>query len=148
MKVSLQKRTVVLALLGGMAILAPTMATAAPKPVGPCAARTFNVYFAQWKSTIGPDARAALAADQQSFKGCVIERVKIVGLAGIKGVPDNNQELSQKRADTVADFLTTGGWQRDRLEIVALGDKGATRDDAERPIRRRVRVTVQARPAG
>lgn len=124
------------------------MATSAPNPSGPCAPRTFSVYFAQWKSTIGPDARAALTADQQSFKDCVVERVKIVGLAGIKGAPDKNLALSQRRADTVAEFLAASGWQRDRFEIVALGDKGATRDDAERPIRRRVRVTVQARPAG
>jgi len=138
----------VLALLGGVALLAPTMAASAPKPAGPCAKRTFSVYFAQWKSAIGPDAREALTADQQSFKGCTIARVKIVGLAGVKGTPEKNQALSQRRADTVADFLTDGGWQRDRFEIVALGDKGATRDDAERPIRRRVRVTVEARPAG
>jgi len=124
------------------------MAASAPKPSGPCASRTFSVYFAQWTSAIGPDARAALAADQQSFKGCTIERVKIVGLAGIKGTPDKNQALSQRRADTVAEVLASGGWQRDLFEVVALGDKGATRDDAEKPIRRRVRVTVQARPAG
>ena len=146
MKACFQKGTVLLALLGGMAIMAPTIAASAPPSA--CGTRTFNVYFAQWRSAIGPDARAALTADQQSFKGCVVERVRIVGLAGIKGVSDKNQVLSQKRADSVADFLTAGGWQRDRIEIVALGDKGATRDDAERPIRRRVRVTVQARPAG
>lgn len=127
--------------------MTPAIAVSAPEPSAVCVKRTFNVYFAQWKSDIGPDAREALTADQRSFKGCVIDHVKVVGLAGVKGSPDQNQALSQRRADKVADFLADGGWQRDHIEIVALGDKGATRDDAERPLRRRVRVTVQSRPA-
>ena len=133
--------------LGGVAILSPTMAASAPKPPAACATRTFSVYFEQWKSDLGPEARDALAAEQQSFKGCSVDHVKIVGLAGAKGAPDDNQELSSQRAETVAGFLTAGGWPRDRLELVALGDKGATRNDVDRPIRRRVRVTVQSQPS-
>ncbi|NQE61671.1 OmpA family protein [Caulobacter sp. RHG1] len=148
MKLSLEKPWTAIALMGGLALMAPTVAVSAPKPGGLCASRTFSVYFAQWRAEIGPDARAALTADQQSFKDCDIERVRIVGLAGVKGSTDKNQQLSQKRGDAVASFLTAAGWRRDRMEIVALGDKGATRGDAERPIRRRVRVTVEARPAG
>ena len=73
--------------------------------------------------------------------------MRIVGLAGAKGSNDQNQVLSEHRAQTIADRLVTGGWPKDRLEMVAEGDKDAKVGDLDKPIRRRVRVTVQSRPA-
>ena len=120
-------------------------ALAAPAPPD-CGTRTFSVYFEEFKSDLTPEGLRALDQTQRSFRGCRIDHVRIVGLAGAKGTSDDNQALSEHRARAIADRLVTGGWSRDRLEMVAEGDKDAKVGDLDKPIRRRVRVTVQSRP--
>lgn len=110
-----------------------------------CGARTFTVYFEEWKPSLNTEARDALNAAQHSFAGCAIDHVRIVGLAGAKGGAHDNQKLSEDRARTIADLLVAGGWPREKLETVAIGDKNAKVGDLDKPIRRRVRVEVQAR---
>lgn len=122
-------------------------AFAAPPPPPDCGTRTFSVYFEEFKSDLTPESLRALDQTQRSFRGCVIDHVRIVGLAGAKGTTDDNQTLSEHRARTIADRLVTGGWPKDRVEMVAEGEKGAKVGDLDKPIRRRVRVTVQSRPA-
>lgn len=124
--------------------LAPGQALSAT-PAGACGPRTFTVYFEEWKPSLNAEGRAALTAAQHSFAGCAIDHVRIVGLAGAKGGAHDNQKLSEDRARTIADLLVAGGWPRDKLETVAIGDKNAKVGDLDKPIRRRVRVEVQAR---
>ena len=126
--------------------LAPVPALGAGPPPD-CGTRTFSVYFAQWKSDLTPEAQHVLDHTQRSFQGCVIDHVRVVGLAGAKGSRDRNQVLSEHRAQAIADLLVSGGWPREKVELVARGEKGAKAGDLDRPIRRRVRITVQSRPA-
>ena len=139
-----------LSLVIGAAVLMLGFAAKPAFAAGPppdCGTRAFSVYFEEFKSDLTPEGRSALDLTQRSFKGCVINHVRIVGLAGAKGTTDRNQALSEHRAQTIADRLVTGGWPRDRLEMVAEGDKDAKVGDLDKPIRRRVRVEVQSRPA-
>jgi outer membrane protein OmpA-like peptidoglycan-associated protein len=133
------------AALSALALI-PAHGRAASMPAAVCGPQTFTVYFDEWKSALNADGRAALTAHQRAFAGCEITHVRIVGLAGAKGGAHDNQKLSEDRARTIADLLVAGGWARDKLETVALGDKNAKVGDLDKPIRRQVRVEVQARP--
>jgi len=110
-----------------------------------CQGRSFTVYFKEWETDPGPEGRKVISAAQEAFAGCVIHHVRIVGLAGAKGDEATNIEVSQKRAEAIADLLSAGGWSRDRFELVAVGEQGATLDSgAAKPMRRAAWVEIAA----
>lgn len=110
-----------------------------------CGAREFNVYFESWQATLSDAGRRELAAVQDMLAGCRIGAVRIVGMAGAPGDEDENQLISQQRASAVASALAEGGWNRESFVITAIGEAGATTAEGEdRPMRRRVRVSVQS----
>lgn len=111
-----------------------------------CYERRFAVYYEQWDSALDVEAQEVIAAMDNSLRGCRIDHVRIVGLAGALGPDDANLALSQQRAETLADYLAAHtSWPRSAYEIVARGEEGATTDDGTpRPMRRRARVTVTA----
>ena len=76
------------------------------------------VTFAQGKSELTPDARAALATIKAG------KHVQIVGTASPEGNPELNQKLSQARADAVAQYLQTRGVAVD--EATGKGVQGTT----------------------
>lgn len=111
-----------------------------------CYERVFSVYFESMQQEMSPEAREAVDAVESSLSGCRIEQVRIVGLAGAPGDTEENMELSQQRAEIVADYLReTTDWPRSRFEIIARGEEGATNDEGlQRPMRRRAVVRVRA----
>lgn len=121
--------------------------TAFGAPHASCGERRFNVYFDTRNADLNPESRKALDAAQRSLQGCVVVHVRIVGLTGAKAPPTQAEQLSERRAQVVADALVLGGWPRDRMELVPIGEKGARLAEAEKPLRRRVHVVVQSRPA-
>lgn len=133
-----------LALAAGLIFLSAASPTNAQ--VSRCGARTFSVYFEQFKDRLDLDAKRALRVAQRSFTGCTIESARVIGSAGSPGDPDSNLALSQRRSRLVADMLVVGGWPRSSMEVNAVGDRGAKIGDEERPLRRRVQVEVHARP--
>lgn len=76
------------------------------------------VTFAQGKSELTPDARAALSNIKPG------KHVQIVGTASPEGNPELNQKLSQARADAVAQYLETRGVAVD--EATGKGVQGTT----------------------
>lgn len=131
------------------------VAQAAPAIVTPpaapaettCAETRLNIYFDMFDVTLTPEARETIDAFAHTVNGCRIDHVRVVGLAGaLGGTPEENLELSQRRADAVADYLhSSTQWPRDHFEIVARGDQNATNDDGEaRPMRRRALIVVTA----
>jgi outer membrane protein OmpA-like peptidoglycan-associated protein len=52
-----------------------------------------------------------------------VVRVKLVGHADAKGPAEYNLKLSEKRALTVLEYLTSKGIEKSRLEILGLGEK-------------------------
>jgi outer membrane protein OmpA-like peptidoglycan-associated protein len=121
-----------------------TMGHRAPAVASVCGAREFNIYFDDSETQLSPEAREAIGAVDHSLEGCRIERVRIVGLADAPGDPNENMELSEQRAQTVATYLQhTTRWPRSAYELVARGENNATNSDGiDRPMRRRAHVTV------
>lgn len=109
-----------------------------------CYAREFNVYFDDSETQLSPEAREAIGAVDHSLAGCRIAHVRIVGLADAPGDPNENMQLSEQRAQTVANYLqNTTHWPHSAYELVARGERNATNDDGiDRPMRRRAHVTV------
>lgn len=111
-----------------------------------CYERVFSVYFESLQEDVSPEAAEAIEAVEHSLQGCTIRQVRIVGLAGAPGDTEENMELSQARAEVVADYLErTTNWPRSRFELIARGEEGATNEEGlPRPMRRRAVVRVQS----
>ena len=104
---------------------APT-AAAAPQQPPDCLSGTFDIYFDEYEAELPRASREVLNTAQKRLKGCVIEQVIIVGMAGAKGGEQANMDLSIKRVGAIADALAEGGWPRDKFELRAAGEAGAT----------------------
>ena len=53
---------------------------------------------------------------------CLDARLEIVGHTDSQGDPDENLDLSKRRAEAVAESLTEAGLARDRLSTAGFGD--------------------------
>lgn len=137
----------VLALVLTVCVSAPVSGEAQPTRTfdpSACYERDINVYFEEWEYQLNADARQAVAEMQTILAGCRIDSVHIIGAAGATGNADANLEVSQQRAQAIADALAEGGWARDKFELAAIGDAGATAGDVNQPMRRRARIVVRA----
>ncbi len=112
-----------------------------------CAAKRFDIYFAENADTLTPAARTAIGMTATQLQGCQIRAVRVLGLADATGGAAENQSLSERRALAVAEALAAAGWPTPAFEIAAAGDAGAvTATGAEEPLRRRTEVLVEAAP--
>ncbi len=129
------------------AVLLASCATQLPANFDPasCYERRFNVYYEE--TALSNEAREAIEAVGRSLEGCRIERVRVIGFAE-QGEADESMEVSQQRADHVAEYLKQiTRWPHGVYEVVARGDARAVDDAGEaRPLRRRARVVVTASP--
>jgi len=138
-----------LTLLSACASNPPATETAAA-PAGPadpadCVSGNIDIYFNQWEYKLTPESRQVIAAAQNKLKGCVIEQVRIVGMADATGDSADNLKVSTQRAQEIADALAAGGWPRSKFELLAAGESGATVDGVNAPMRRRANVSVVSR---
>lgn len=112
-----------------------------------CAARRFDIYFAEDQATLTDAARTAIGLTATQLQGCRITMVRVLGLASSTGSTDANQALSEQRARTVAEALVAAGWPTPAFELEAVGDQGATTaSGVAEPLRRRTEVLVEASP--
>lgn len=109
-----------------------------------------SVLFASGKADLLPAAQAKLnevataLSNQDPDSKIVIE-----GHTDSRGDAALNQELSQRRAQTVADYLVSRGIDKSRVSAVGLGPSRAVADNASaegRANNRRVEIVV--RPSG
>jgi outer membrane protein OmpA-like peptidoglycan-associated protein len=124
---------------------APAPAAAATADASFCTSGSFDIYFSEWDASLSPASREMLAAAQKKYDGCVIEHVRIVGMADASGDYNSNLEISDRRAWAVADALNRGGWPSSTFDVRSAGEQGATVEGVEQPMRRLARVTVAAR---
>jgi outer membrane protein OmpA-like peptidoglycan-associated protein len=110
-----------------------------------CTSGSFDIYFSEWDASLSEASREMLATAQKKYDGCVIEHVRIVGMADASGDYNANMEISDRRARVVADALNRGGWPSSTFDVRSAGQEGATVDGVEQPMRRLARVTVAAR---
>jgi outer membrane protein OmpA-like peptidoglycan-associated protein len=128
------------------ACMAQPKAAAAPPDPANCVSGAFEVYFDEWGYELTRASREVLLTAQKKLEGCIIERVLVVGMAGADGGQQANLEVSTRRAQAIADALVAGGWPRDKFELRAVGEKGATTPEGVAvPMRRLARITVQSR---
>lgn len=112
-----------------------------------CAAKRFDVYFAEDQAQLTDAARTAIGLTATQLQGCEIRTVKVLGLASSTGNAEANQVLSERRALAVAEALAAAGWPAPAFELEAAGDQGATTATGiAEPLRRRTEVLVDAAP--
>lgn len=112
-----------------------------------CTAKRFEVYFADSEARLTEAARLAIGMEAAQLQGCEIRKVQVLGLADARGGATANQDLSERRAQAVAEALTAAGWPAPAFEVEAVGDEGAVTDAGVRePMRRRTEVLVEAAP--
>lgn len=112
-----------------------------------CAAKRFDIYFAEDQATLTDAARTAIGLTATQLQGCRINAVRVLGLASSTGSADANLALSEQRALAVAEALVAAGWPTPAFELEAAGDQGATTaSGVAEPLRRRTEVLVEAAP--
>ena len=96
-----------------------------PPPPPPAPKRRIvlrGVNFDFDKSNIRPDARAILDEAVSTLKAESDIRVSVEGHTDSRGTDVYNQKLSERRADSVADYLSRGGISRNRLSTEGFGE--------------------------
>jgi peptidoglycan-associated lipoprotein len=112
-----------------------------------CAAKRFDIYFAEDQATLTDAARTAIGLTATQLQGCRINTVRVLGLASSTGSAEANQTLSEQRALAVAEALVAAGWPTPAFELEAAGAQGATTaTGVAEPLRRRTEVLVDAAP--
>lgn len=112
-----------------------------------CSPRQFDIYFADSQAQLTPAARDAITMAASQLQGCVIPRVRVLGLADARGGAAANQDLSEQRAIAVVQALEAVGLPAPAFDVTAAGDTGAiAADGAREPLRRRTEILIEARP--
>lgn len=102
-----------------------------------------SIYFKTDAAGLSPPERTRLLR----LGGCLGRAsVRIVGHADPRHTDEYNLELSERRAQAVADALAAGGASRSRISVVAAGRTKATAEGASRQaLQRSRRVDIQIR---
>ncbi|HEX7139891.1 MAG TPA: OmpA family protein [Vicinamibacterales bacterium] len=81
-----------------------------------------GIFFDTGKSTLKAGAKHTLAKIAEQLKGDSDVRVSIEGHTDSVGSDEKNQELSEKRANAVRDYLVTNGVPSDRVTAAGKGE--------------------------
>jgi outer membrane protein OmpA-like peptidoglycan-associated protein len=123
-----------------------TMAAPPPPPAGQCLVKLQDTNFAFDSAEITPGGKAIIDAYVDIFRTEPKFRVEIGGHTDDVGPEDYNQQLSEKRAKSVADYLVSQGVSRDRIaRVIGYGEtKPMVPNDSpyNRARNRRVEVLV------
>lgn len=114
-----------------------------------CSATTVSLYFEPGSDDVTKLGRQIIGEAAKQLRGCPVQELMLVGLADPAGSPENNLELSRRRAEHVRDAFLAAGLPVERFTLAAAGDVGAVRPSgAIEPVRRRVDVTVVMKKPG
>lgn len=106
---------------------APVAQYAAPAPAPEAAEEVVlefeDIHFDFDQSALTPDARAKLKASVDTLKANPKAKVRIAGYTSAAGTAEYNQELSERRAQAIKNFLVSEGIKPNRLTTVGYGDK-------------------------
>lgn len=105
-----------------------------------------QVLFAVDESTLLPEAEARLDDIVEVLEFYPDAPVEIVGHTDSDGAADHNQDLSERRAQAVADYVTAAGVDASRLTVAGRGetDPVASNDTAEgKQQNRRVEILIR-----
>ena len=80
-----------------------------------------DVLFGFNKADLTPAGQQKLDEIAQNAQGANVEKVVLIGHADRIGSEEYNQQLSEERAQAVADYLAQKGVSKDRLQVEAKG---------------------------
>jgi outer membrane protein OmpA-like peptidoglycan-associated protein len=82
-----------------------------------------DVHFDFDKSTLKPEAQAILKRNVQMLKDNPKAKIRVAGYSSASGTPAYNQALSERRAQSVQEYLVNEGViTRDRLSTIGYGE--------------------------
>lgn len=105
----------------------------------------FVVYFGFDKSNLTEAARETLDEVVQAVSDMGTQALSVVGHADTVGSVEYNQGLSERRADSVADYLEQRGIPRGAMTLAGrseLEPAVQTGDEVREPLNRRVEITL------
>jgi outer membrane protein OmpA-like peptidoglycan-associated protein/uncharacterized protein YegP (UPF0339 family) len=80
-----------------------------------------DTHFGFGKSTLSQEAQTLLDKDVQVLKENPLTNVRMAGYTSAKGSEEVNQELSERRANTVRDYLIEKGISPERITVIGYG---------------------------
>lgn len=108
--------------------------------------RSYVLYFVEGTTDLAPESRPVL----EELKGEIARRpgvdVEVTGHTDTVGNADDNDALSQRRAEEILNLLATVGIDRSLMTAVGRGERELrvpTMDNIENPLNRRVEVLVR-----
>ncbi len=143
-------------LLGSLLALAacaqpapPPPAAAAPPPPPPPMQHTFTVFFDWDRANLTPDAGPIVEAAASTFKSGPPVSVQVTGYTDTSGSPAYNQQLSERRAQSVASALEQDGVPQTALAVSGQGQNDLrvpTPPGVREPQNRRVEIIEGGAP--
>jgi outer membrane protein OmpA-like peptidoglycan-associated protein len=104
-----------------------------------------NVTFATDSSDLSPEFFGVLTSVSKVLKEYNRTVIEVAGHTDSTGSDAYNQSLSERRADSVAKYLTSQGINRQRLITIGLGESMPVADNSQssgRQANRRVEITM------
>ncbi|MGH7030568.1 MAG: OmpA family protein [Stellaceae bacterium] len=120
----------------------PPVATAPPPPPPP-PQTTFTVFFPWDSATLTPEGAQIVQAAATNFKAGAPSTVQVTGYTDTSGSPAYNQQLSERRAQSVASDLGQQGVPQSALVITGQGQNDLrvpTPPGVREPQNRRVEI--------
>jgi len=105
------------------ALEAPPTSVKAPTSVRAMAQNFQRVHFEFDSSTLGKEAKDALAANVEIMRSNPDLRVEVQGHCDERGTTEYNIALGDRRAAAVRDYMTRLGVSSTRLEAVSYGEE-------------------------
>lgn len=128
-----------------VAAVPPPPPPPAPAPAPMAAPGPFTVYFDFDRAELTPAARTELADVIQAAQGFDEGSIDITGYTDLSGAEAYNQVLSERRANSVIEFLVNGGVDAAGIVGRGLGESNPV-VDTEAPEQRNRRVEIEFRP--
>ena len=108
--------------------------------------KSFTLYFPQGGTEMTPDSTPVLEDIRAEIAKRPGAEVQVTGHTDTVGSDDDNDALSQKRAEEILNLLASKGFDRSIMSAVGRGERQlqvATSDNVESPVNRRVEVIVR-----
>jgi len=126
-------------------------ATVKQEPRGMVITLSGSVLFTSAKSDLSPGAQLKLNDVANALtREDPVSKMVVEGHTDSQGSASSNQDLSQRRAQSVRDYLVTRGIASDRISAQGFGATRSVADNSSaegRANNRRVEIVVQAPPA-
>ena len=108
--------------------------------------KSFTLYFLEGTTDMTPESAPVVDEIRAEIAARPGAEVQVTGHTDTVGSDDDNDALSQKRAEEILNLLATKGFDRTIMSAVGRGErelKAQTADNVPSPINRRVEIIVR-----